>query len=74
MAHPARANPATQVGYIAEYPHTRAGAAGAADDEEQPVEQGVRLSELFWGGGELQLEGGRRVIGQVWPKVSDEGR
>ncbi|WIA17998.1 hypothetical protein OEZ85_009485 [Tetradesmus obliquus] len=50
-----------QVGYISEYPHMGLDAAGS-------VEQGLPLSELFWGGKCFELEGGRKVIGQVWPK------
>lgn len=52
-----------QVGYISEYPHVGVDAAA-------PVEQGVPLNELFWNGKTLELDEGRKVIGQVWPKVS----
>ncbi|KAF8062034.1 Zadh2 [Scenedesmus sp. PABB004] len=50
-----------QVGYISEYPHTGRDAAAA-------VEEGLPLSEVFWKGRTLELPGGRRVFGQVWPK------
>jgi hypothetical protein len=48
---------------LPEYPHMGLDAAA-------PVEQGLPLSELFWGGRMVELEGGRKVIGQVWPKVN----
>jgi hypothetical protein len=57
----------TQVGYISEYPHTQPSdaspAISAGDD-------GVTLDRLFWEGRRVELEGGRVVIGQVWPSVS----
>jgi hypothetical protein len=49
---------------LPEYPHMGL-------DSAAPVEQGLPLSELFWGGKTVELEGGRNVIGQVWPKVRD---
>lgn len=51
-----------QVGYISEYPHTGVESAAA-------VEQGVGLHDLFWGGRNIELEDGKKVFGQVWPKV-----
>lgn len=54
-----------QVGYISEYPHTGVDSAAA-------VEQGVGLHELFWGGRNMELEDGKKVFGQVWPKVGVE--
>eukprot|EP00878_Enallax_costatus_P023639 GHUV01025149.1.p1 GENE.GHUV01025149.1~~GHUV01025149.1.p1 ORF type:complete len:321 (+),score=78.69 GHUV01025149.1:169-1131(+) len=50
-----------QVGYISEYPHT-------GIDSASPVEQGLGLHELFWGGKNIELEDGKKVFGQVWPK------
>jgi hypothetical protein len=38
-------------------------------DAAGPVQHGLPLSELFWGGKTVELDGGRKVIGQVWPKV-----
>lgn len=51
-----------QVGYIAEYPHTGQAVSAA--------EGGFSMEQMFWGGKCVELEEGRRVFGQVWPKVS----
>jgi hypothetical protein len=53
-----------QVGYISEYPHALAPGTPVSAGPD-----GVSLDALFWGGKATELEGGRRVIGQVWPSV-----
>jgi hypothetical protein len=50
-----------QVGYIAEYPHT-----GQA---VSPAEGGFSMDQLFWGGKCVELDQGKKVYGQIWPKV-----
>ncbi|KIZ03484.1 hypothetical protein MNEG_4480 [Monoraphidium neglectum] len=51
-----------KVGYISEYPHALAPGTPVSAGPD-----GVSLDALFWGGKATELEGGRRVIGQVWP-------
>jgi NADPH:quinone reductase-like Zn-dependent oxidoreductase len=46
------------VGYIGSYPHTER-------PEEVPMHD--VLQSLFWNGGCLEIEGGRKLIGGVWP-------
>ena len=55
-----------QVGYISEYPHMGVDTVG-------PAEQGLPLHDLFWGGKNLELEDGKKVFGQIWPKVGMVG-
>jgi len=53
----------TQVGYIAEYPHTGQSVSQA--------EGGFNMEQLFWGGKCVELDQGKKVFGQIWPKVSE---
>jgi hypothetical protein len=50
-----------QVGYIAEYPHTGQAVSSA--------EGGFSMDQLFWGGKSVELDQGKKVYGQIWPKV-----
>lgn len=50
-----------QVGYISEYPHTGQAVSAA--------EGGLDMTSLFWGGKCVELDQGKKVFGQVWPKV-----
>ncbi len=45
------------IGYISGYPH-----AGGS-----PPRQNAITEDLFWRGGTLEIEGGRKLIGSVWP-------
>jgi len=62
-----------QLGYISEYPHALAAggsvAGGAAGGGEEEAPFGAApAADLFWSGRTQELEGGRRIIGSVWPK------
>lgn len=53
--------PLFQVGYISEYPHT--------GQQVSAAEGGLPMDKLFWGGKVMELDNGKKVFGQVWPKV-----
>jgi hypothetical protein len=64
-----------QVGYISEYPHAGGSpgplAALSAAEQQQwssTVPEATN-ADLFWKGAELTGPEGRRLIGQIWPKV-----
>ena len=46
-----------QVGYISGYPHNHLGAQTHSEEEE-----------IFWGGRNIELPDGRRIIGKIWPE------
>lgn len=46
------------IGYISGYPHAAA---------QAPPPQNALTEGLFWGGGSLEIEGGRKLIGSVFP-------
>lgn len=50
------------IGYISGYPHALAGRPDAAPPPQNALTEG-----LFWGGGTLEIEGGRKLIGTVMP-------
>ena len=61
MPHLAPGSRTLVVGYISGYPHNAADARDAS----------TALSEgLFWAGSSLEVEGGRRLIGGIWPSRS----
>jgi hypothetical protein len=55
--------PCMQVGYISEYPHVK-------NQQVSAAEGGLKMDQLFWGGNTIDLDQGKKVFGQIWPKVS----
>lgn len=55
--------PCVQVGYISEYPHVQ-------NQQVSAAEGGMSMDQLFWGGKIVDLDQGKKVFGQIWPKVS----
>ena len=53
------------IGYISGYPHNGAAALGGA--ELRAARANALAERLFWRGGTLEIGGGRRAIGGVWP-------
>ena len=57
------------IGYISGYPHNAGAGAGAGDEGAgvAAARANALAERLFWRGGTLEIGGGRRVIGGVWP-------